>query len=58
MQQPRFIQLHVIGQGPDGAFIVDNTSNRLLVADPRFNENYRQVANTAVLQGLFERVEQ
>jgi hypothetical protein len=54
-QNPRFIQVHVTGQAPDGTFIVDNTSNRLLVSDPRFTLRYRQVGSTPELQGLFER---
>jgi hypothetical protein len=54
-QDPRFIQVHVIGQAPDGTFIVDNTSNRLLVSDPRFSARYRQVGQTPELQGLFEK---
>lgn len=56
-QNPRFIQVHVIAQAPDGTFIVDNTSNRLLVNDPRFKARYRQVADTPELQGLFERIQ-
>jgi arabinofuranosyltransferase len=55
-QNPRFIQVHVIAQAPNGTFIVDNTSNRLLVNDPRFRARYRQVAATPELQGLFERI--
>lgn len=55
-QDPRFIQVHVIAQAPDGTFIVDNTSNRLLVNDPRFKAHYRQVADTPELRGLFERI--
>lgn len=56
-QNPRFVQLHVIARSPEGTFIVDNTSNRLLVNDPRFRLRYRQVADTPELQGLFERIE-
>lgn len=55
-QNPRFIQVHVIAQAPDGTFIVDNTSNRLLVNDSRFKAHYRQVADTPELRGLFERI--
>lgn len=56
-QNPRFIQAHVIAKAPDGTFIVDNTSNRLLVNDSRFKARYRQVADTPELQGLFERIQ-
>lgn len=55
-QNPRFIQAHVIAKAPDGTFIADNTSNRLLVNDPRFKARYRQVADTPELRGLFESV--
>lgn len=55
-QNPRFIQVHVMGRAPDGTLIVDNTSNRLLVNDPRFKAGYRQVADTPELRGLFEKI--
>ncbi len=56
-QNPRFIQVHVIAKAADGTFIVDNTSNRLLMNDLRFKARYRQVADTPELQGLFERIQ-
>jgi hypothetical protein len=55
-QNPRFVQVHILGQKENGEFIAQHTAERLLVNDPRFRARYRQVSDKPELSGLFERI--
>jgi hypothetical protein len=55
-QNPRFVQVHILGQKENGEFIAQHTAQRLLVNDPRFRARYRQVSTEPALSGLFERI--
>jgi arabinofuranosyltransferase len=56
VQNPRFVQVHILGQKENGEFIAQHTAQRLLVNDPRFRARYRQVSDKPELSGLFERI--
>ncbi len=51
-QQPRFIQVNIIGETPEGKWLTNFTGTTLLVNDPRFRQMYRPVAG---ISGLFVR---
>jgi hypothetical protein len=55
-QNPRFVQVHILGQKENGELIAQHTAQRLLVNDPRFRARYRQVSDKPELSGLFERI--
>ena len=56
-QQPRFVQVHLIGKDGAGNWLSDYTGARLLVNDPRFRAAY-QVVTAPGVRNLFERIQQ
>lgn len=55
-QQPRLVQVNIIGQTAEGKWLTNFTGTTLLVNDPRFRQRYRPVDETH-LPGLFIRRE-
>jgi hypothetical protein len=53
-QQPRFVQVNIIGETADGKWITNFTGTTLLVNDPRFRQMYRLVDAPGV-SGIFAR---
>ncbi len=53
-QQPRFVQVNIIGETPDGRWLTNFTGTTLLVNDPRFRQWYRPVEAPGI-SGLFVR---
>lgn len=53
-QQPRFVEVHVLGRTPDGRWLTDSTAQDELLNDARFQTQYRQVEGVVGF-GLFER---
>lgn len=51
-QQPRLVQVNIIGQTAEGEWLTNFTGTTLLVNDPRFRQRYRPVDETR-LPGLF-----
>jgi len=55
-QNPRFVQVNIVGQTDNGEFMANHTAQRLLANDVRFRARYRQVSDRPELSGLFERI--
>lgn len=55
-QKPRFVQVNIIRETPDGKWLTNFTGTTLLVNDPRFREIYEPVKGPAI-SGLFRRKE-
>jgi arabinofuranosyltransferase len=53
-QQPRFVQVNIIGETADGGWMTNFTGTTLLVNDPRFRQMYRLVDAPGV-SGIFAR---
>lgn len=56
-QQPRFVQVNLLSQTPEGEFLTNFTGTTLLVNDPRFREVYRLVSGPGI-SGIFVRERQ
>lgn len=56
-QSPRFVQASVLGVDEQGNYLSSNTSNALLLNDPRFRARYRLVKGVPGLEGFFERIQ-
>ncbi|MCS6774611.1 MAG: hypothetical protein NZ693_10940 [Thermoflexales bacterium] len=54
-RSPHFVQAHVLGVDEQGNYS-SNTSNRLLLNDPRFKARYRHLGDSHGFVGLFERI--
>ncbi len=55
-QNPRFIQVNIVGKTPDGEWLTNFTGTTLLVNDPRFRRAYERVEAPGV-SGIFRRRE-
>ncbi|MGC9082850.1 MAG: hypothetical protein ACP5ME_06690 [Anaerolineae bacterium] len=53
-QKPRFVQVNIVGQTPEGKWVTNFTGTTLLVNDPRFQRTYRPVDEPGI-SGLFVR---
>ena len=56
-QNPRFVQVHITGENPDGSWQTDFTGATLLINDPQFRKNYRLIETTNE-PSVFERISQ
>jgi hypothetical protein len=53
-QRPRFVQVNIVAQTPEGKWVTNFTGTTLLVNDPRFQRTYRPVDEPGI-SGLFVR---